>query len=72
MTAILWTSFVVVILALPTVIPISAINMNYAAPVTGGVMGLSLVWYFFGGRRHYKGPRKYDFYIFFAQLLNTY
>ncbi|KAK4056357.1 polyamine transporter tpo5 [Microbotryomycetes sp. JL221] len=55
--AIFWTSFVVIILALPTVIPVTKDNMNYASVVTGGVMILSLAWYYAGGRRHYKGPR---------------
>lgn len=30
--------------------------MNYAAPITGGVILLSGIWYFVGGWRHYKGP----------------
>ncbi|KAK4051529.1 polyamine transporter tpo5 [Microbotryomycetes sp. JL201] len=55
--AIFWTSFVVIILALPTIVPVTKDNMNYASVVTGGVMIISLVWYYAGGRRHYKGPR---------------
>ncbi|KAI0830261.1 APC amino acid permease [Trametes gibbosa] len=53
---ILWTLFVCVIFALPTVLPVTGETMNYAAPITGGVILLSLVWYAVGGRRHYKGP----------------
>lgn len=30
--------------------------MNYSVVVTGGVMILSGVWYFFRGRKEYKGP----------------
>jgi len=55
--AIAWTCFVVVILALPTYIPITAQDMNYASVITGAVLILSWVWYFAGGRRHYHGPR---------------
>ncbi|KDE07288.1 hypothetical protein MVLG_02508 [Microbotryum lychnidis-dioicae p1A1 Lamole] len=55
--AIFWTTFVVIILALPTIMPVTAANMNYASAVTGGVMILSLIWYFAGGRKHYTGPR---------------
>lgn len=31
--------------------------MNYAAVITIGVMLLSVVWYYIGGKRHYAGPR---------------
>ncbi|TFK82831.1 APC amino acid permease [Polyporus arcularius HHB13444] len=56
-TCILWTCFVCIIFALPTTLPVTADTMNYAAPITGGVVLLSLVWYAVGGRRHYKGPQ---------------
>ncbi|KAI0742861.1 APC amino acid permease [Daedaleopsis nitida] len=52
-----WTCFVCVIFALPTVLPVTAETMNYAAPITGGVILLSLVWYAVGGRKHYTGPQ---------------
>ncbi|KAI0354287.1 APC amino acid permease [Trametes cingulata] len=54
---ILWTLFVCVIFALPTVLPVTGATMNYAAPITGGVILLSLVWYAIGGHLHYKGPQ---------------
>ncbi|KAI0651168.1 APC amino acid permease [Trametes meyenii] len=54
---ILWTLFVCVIFALPTYLPVTGETMNYAAPITGGVILLSLVWYVVGGHRHYKGPQ---------------
>ncbi|KAI0659621.1 APC amino acid permease [Cubamyces menziesii] len=54
---ILWTLFVCVIFALPTYLPVTGETMNYAAPITGGVILLSLVWYAIGGHRHYKGPQ---------------
>lgn len=53
---ILWTLFVCVIFSLPSILPVDANNMNYAAPITGGVIILSGLWYFLGGWRHYHGP----------------
>ncbi|CUA67006.1 putative amino-acid permease C15C4,04c [Schizosaccharomyces pombe 972h-] [Rhizoctonia solani] len=53
---ILWTLFVAVILALPTIRPVTQLNMNYASVITAGVMICSLAWYFGGARKHYHGP----------------
>ncbi|THH20951.1 hypothetical protein EW146_g508 [Bondarzewia mesenterica] len=53
---ILWTLFVVVIFSIPTVLPVTKDNMNYAAVITGGVFILSVIWYMLGGHVHYKGP----------------
>ncbi|GAA5849196.1 hypothetical protein JCM8547_006475 [Rhodosporidiobolus lusitaniae] len=55
--AIVWTLFVVVILALPESIPVTAATMNYSAPLTGAVILVSWIWYFAGARKHYTGPR---------------
>jgi len=55
--AIGWTCFVIIILSLPEAIPVTASTMNYASPIAGAVLLGSLVWYFAGGNRHYKGPR---------------
>jgi len=51
-----WTCFVCVIFSFPTIRPVTALNMNYAAVITVGVMFLSLVWYFLDAHKHYKGP----------------
>jgi hypothetical protein len=56
-TAILWTSFVVVILSLPNFLPVTASTMNYAAPITAAVMLGSAAWYYAKGRTYYTGPR---------------
>ncbi|KXT07565.1 hypothetical protein AC578_10197 [Pseudocercospora eumusae] len=40
----------------PPSTPVSASTMNYSVVVTGGVMILSAVWYYIGGRKQYKGP----------------
>ncbi|OBZ74607.1 putative amino-acid permease C15C4.04c [Grifola frondosa] len=45
---ILWTLFVVVIFSMPTILPVTKDNMNYASVITGGVIILSFVWYFAG------------------------
>ncbi|THG98851.1 hypothetical protein EW026_g3410 [Hermanssonia centrifuga] len=55
-TCILWTLFVCVIFAMPNYLPVTSENMNYASAITGGVVIISMLWYFAGGRRHYKGP----------------
>jgi amino acid transporter len=51
-----WTIFIAVVLCIPTIKPVTKLNMNYASVITVGVMVLSGVWYFAGGRRHYHGP----------------
>jgi hypothetical protein len=40
-TCCVWTAFVVVIFSFPNVRPVTAENMNYAAPITVGVIVLS-------------------------------
>ena len=36
--------------------PVDATSMNYSIVVTGGVIILSIVWYFIRGRKEYRGP----------------
>ncbi|GAA5867997.1 hypothetical protein JCM8547_000777 [Rhodosporidiobolus lusitaniae] len=57
LVAVGWTSMVVVILGLPTIRPVTSLNMNYAFAVTGGIMIIAWVVFFSGGRLHYQGPR---------------
>ena len=52
----LWTCFVSVVFALPTQMPVTATNMNYAAVIIVGVFTLSIAWYVLGAHRHYHGP----------------
>jgi amino acid transporter len=40
----------------PPETPVSASTMNYSVVVTGGVLILSAIWYYVGGRKLYKGP----------------
>ncbi|KZV86086.1 APC amino acid permease [Exidia glandulosa HHB12029] len=53
---IVWTLFVCIIFALPTVKPVTKDNMNYASVITVGVVFLALVWYIVQARHHYTGP----------------
>lgn len=53
---ILWTLFVTVIFSIPTLLPVTKENMNYASVITGGVIILACIWYILGGRQHYHGP----------------
>ncbi|THG98846.1 hypothetical protein EW026_g3409 [Hermanssonia centrifuga] len=45
---ILWTLFVSVLFSMPNYLPVDKNNMNYASLITGGVVILSMVWYFLG------------------------
>ena len=40
----------------PPVTPVNASSMNYSVVVTGGVVILSIIWYFVRARKEYKGP----------------
>ncbi|KAG9315608.1 APC amino acid permease [Chiua virens] len=53
---ILWILFISVIFSLPTLLPVTALNMNYAAPVTIGVVVITGLWYVLSAHRHYHGP----------------
>lgn len=52
-----WTLFVCVIFSLPTVLPVTPTNMNYASVITLGVLVLSGAWYVLGAHKHYIGPQ---------------
>lgn len=40
----------------PPATPVKGSTMNYSIVVTGGIMILSGIWYFIGGRKQYRGP----------------
>jgi choline transport protein len=40
----------------PPATPVSSSTMNYSIVVTGGVMILSVVWYYIRGKKEYDGP----------------
>ena len=54
--AIAFCTFLVIFVPFPTILPITAQNMNYAAPIFIGVILLALVDYAIRGHRTYVGP----------------
>jgi amino acid transporter len=52
----LWTCFVCVVFSLPTQLPVTPTNMNYASVITVGVIAASGLWYVLSAHRHYHGP----------------
>ncbi|EKD15768.1 uncharacterized protein L3040_003127 [Drepanopeziza brunnea f. sp. 'multigermtubi'] len=54
--ACLWTIFVTVIFILPTVRPVTALNMNYAAAFLALILGVSNIYWYVSGRKFYNGP----------------
>ncbi|ORY28380.1 amino acid permease [Rhizoclosmatium globosum] len=54
--AVVWTAFVSIILVLPPSVPVTTDTMNYAGPITVGVMFLSMIWYYVDARKWYMGP----------------
>lgn len=58
--SICWITFVTVFLLLPAMKPVTALNMNYASAVLGGVIIFATIDWFVRGRKHYKGPLKHE------------
>lgn len=54
--ACLYMIFVIFWSVWPPETPVSASTMNYSIVVTGGVIILSMVWYFIRGKNEYRGP----------------
>ena len=54
--AVAFCAFLVIFVPFPTILPITAQNMNYAAPIFIGVILLALIDYAFRGHRTYVGP----------------
>ena len=42
---------------MPTIYPVTALNMNYSSIITVGVMLLAGLWYLVSARHYYDGPR---------------
>lgn len=58
--ALLWMLFTIVVLAFPTTPTPTSADMNYSALVFGGVIILSILYYYlpvYGGKYWFKGPR---------------
>ncbi|KAI0860436.1 amino acid transporter [Xylaria cubensis] len=58
--AVIWIIFELVLFSLPTVLPVTAVSMNYAIVVFVGFLALSAVWYGIYARKVYRGPPESD------------
>jgi choline transport protein len=56
--AILFGTLVCIFVPFPTILPVTANNMNYCGPVLGGLIILLLFDWMFRGRRTFRGPLK--------------
>jgi hypothetical protein len=54
--SIIWICFFSIILCFPAVNPVDAQSMNYASLMIGGVLVLSLGFWFAVGHKRYTGP----------------
>ncbi|PQE07864.1 amino acid permease protein [Rutstroemia sp. NJR-2017a WRK4] len=54
--ACIWTFFVTIIFILPTVRPVTALNMNYAIAFLALILIFSTVYWFISGKKFYTGP----------------
>ncbi|KAF8154125.1 APC amino acid permease [Crassisporium funariophilum] len=52
-----WTVFICIIFSMPTILPVTKDNMNYASVITVGVIVLAYIWYFAAANKHYVGPQ---------------
>jgi amino acid transporter len=55
--AIAWNAFLSVIFLLPTHLPVTVNNMNYAVVVLVATFIFSFIYWFAGGKKYYTGPR---------------
>lgn len=54
--SIVYTIYTSIFLLFPPYQPVTAVNMNYASAVLGGVLILSITYWFWHGRKNYNGP----------------
>jgi len=54
--ACIWTLFVSIVFIMPTVMPVTDINMNYAIVYLGGILAFAAVYWYIQGRKFYTGP----------------
>lgn len=55
--AVIWTTFVTVIYVFPTIMPVTAENMNYVTVLIVAVMLFAVIYWYAAGRFYYTGPR---------------
>ncbi|CAI6088946.1 unnamed protein product [Clonostachys chloroleuca] len=51
LVAVLWILFELVLFSMPTVVPVTAASMNYAAVVFIGFLSICMIWYLVWGRK---------------------
>lgn len=54
--AVLWTTFSTIIFFMPTALPVSASNMNYAVVYFFGILMFCAIYWVLRGRKSYTGP----------------
>ncbi len=54
--ALIFSTFLISFLPFPSYLPVTAENMNYAAPIFIGVMGFAIAFYFVHGHNRYVSP----------------
>ncbi|KAK7426695.1 hypothetical protein QQZ08_006873 [Neonectria magnoliae] len=54
--ALAWIAFEVVLFAMPSVLPVTEVSMNYASVVLAGFLFISAVWYAIHARKVFTGP----------------
>ncbi|RAQ70135.1 choline transport protein [Aspergillus flavus] len=55
--AVVYIIVTVVFFCFPLVLPVTARDMNYTSVIVVGLMAMTAVWWFFRGRRDYRGPQ---------------
>ena len=56
--SIIFGIFIIIFTPFPSMLPVTAENMNYSGPVFGGMAILLIIDWFFRGRDRFKGPLK--------------
>jgi len=54
--ACIWVSYVTIIFLMPTTIPATAQNMNYAVVFLGAILAFASVYWYISGQKNYVGP----------------
>lgn len=51
-----WCLFAIPLFSMPSALPVDASSMNYCSVVFVFGLGISLLWYYVWGKKHYNGP----------------
>ncbi|KAL1409320.1 hypothetical protein Q8F55_003301 [Vanrija albida] len=58
--AVAWSFLALPLFCMPALLPVTAASVNYAPVVFVAFVSISSAWYFFWGRKNYRGPPKED------------